>query len=497
MARAKIVADAQEGAVSDRIRTGILGRRGPILAAAIAITVVVAGLGAPASSARELRTGFTDNAIFDPSAQGQLHRGRWLDKAKDAKAGIIRISVDWRNTARNKPKTPANPNDPAYGFARLDESIRAATMRGLDVVLTVYRAPEWAEGKHPPKRIQPGAWKPNPRAYGKFGQALARRYSGHFHGLPRVRYFEVWTEPNLTQFLAPQWKGKRMFAPRRYRALLNHFYAGVHAAQKKATVIGGSTSPFGDSRKHQLYPTHPRMHPMVFLRTVLCLNGKLKRAKNCKRGPHLDAVSAHPINFANGPNYKPHSNNDLQVANFSRLGRVVRAAKRAGTLRPKRRKPLWATEAGMLSNPPNPKGAPVEKHARWIEQSLYLLWKQGASVVLNLNIRDTQYDPNHAPSGQWNTGIYFHNGNRKPAAQAFRFPFVTDRKSRSLVRAWGKAPRSGELEIQVQKQGEWRAKKRLKVQAGKIFKPTLRLRGRATLRARLRGETSIAWPQSG
>jgi len=474
-----------------------LCRPAGILLTAIVIALTVAAVGASAGSARGLRTGFTDNAIFDPSAQGELHRDRWLDRAKSARAGIIRISVDWRNVTRNKPKHPANPNDPAYGFVRLDESIRAAKSHGLDVVLTVYRAPDWAEGRHPPKRVQPGAWKPNPRAYGKFGQALARRYSGHLHGLPRVHYFEVWTEPNLTQFLAPQWKGKRAFAPRRYRALLNHFYAGVHKAQRKATVIGGSTSPFGDSRKHQLYPTHPRMHPMVFLRTVLCLNGKLKRTKNCKREPHLDAVSAHPINFANGPHYKPYSNNDLQVANFSRVGRIVRAARRANTVRPKGGKPLWVTEEGMLSDPPNPKGVPVMKHARWLEESLYLLWKQGASVVLNLNIRDTPYDPNRAPGGQWNTGIFFYNGREKPAFKSFRFPFVTHRQSKGKVKAWGKAPVGGKLKIQEKSQGEWRTRKRVMVRGGKVFQSTFHLRGRATLRAQVRKTTSIPWPQSG
>src|SRR3954452_492462 len=185
----------------------------------------------------------------------------------------------------------------AYGFGRLDAAIKAAKGHGCDVLLTVFRAPAWAEGAHPPKRLEflPGAWKPSARAYGKFGQALARRYSGHFQGLPRVHDFEVWSEPNLTQFLAPQWRHKRAFAPKRYRALLNHFYAGVHKAQPKATVIAGATSPFGDPRKHQLYPRHPRMRPLVFLRTVLCLNRKLKRAGKCKHKTHLDAVSAHPL----------------------------------------------------------------------------------------------------------------------------------------------------------------------------------------------------------
>jgi hypothetical protein len=151
----------------------------------------------------------------------------------------------------------------------------------------------------------------------------------------------------------------------------------------------------------------------------------------------------------------------------------------------------------MLSDPPNPKGAPVMQHARWLEESLYLLWKQGASVVLNLNIRDTAYDPNHPPSGQWNTGIFFYNGKDKPAFKSFRFPFVTHRKSKGKVKAWGKAPLGGKLKIQEKRQGQWRTRKWVKVRAGKVFQSTLHLRGSATLRAQIKKTTSIPWPQSG
>lgn len=482
--------------VIERIRRAAIGPRSLILATALSLALVATALGAQPASARGLVTGFSDNNIFDPSASPSANRGMWLDRAKDARAGIIRISVDWRNMVRHEPKNPTNPNDPAYGFVRLDAAIKAAEMRGLDVVLTVYRAPEWAEGAHPPKGSEPGAWKPNPGAYGNFGQALARRYSGDFHGLPRVRYFEVWTEPNLSQFLAPQWKRKRMFAPKRYRTLLNHFYAGVHEAQNGATVLAGATSPFGDSRKHQLYPSHPRMHPMVFLRTVLCLNRKLKRAKKCKHKPHLDAVSAHPLNIRNGPHYKPHSKNDSQVANFGRVRRILRAAKHAKTVRPRGHKSLWVTEAGMLSDPPNPKGAPPMKHARWVEESLYLLWKQGARVVVNLNIRDPAYDPHHVPSGQWTTGIVFHGGQPKPAFRSFGFPFVTHRKSGKLVKAWGKAPVRGKLKIQQKRHAHWRTRKRLRVHAGEVFTRTLRVRGRAQLRAKVKQTKSLTWRQS-
>jgi len=465
------------------------------IALCAALTTAAVGASTASASTRGLITGFTDNNIFDPSAPPSANPKMWLDRAVDARAGIVRITVDWRNSLRRRPRSPANPGDPAYGFVRLDQAIRNAKADGLGVVLTVYRAPAWAEGKNIPSGIEPGAWKPDPVQYGKFGEALARRYSGHYRGLPAVHNFEVWSEPNLTQFLAPQWVGKKPYAPVRYRALLNQFYAGVHRAQPGATVIAGATSPFGDSRKHQRYPDHPRMHPMVFLRSVLCLNSKLKRAQNCTAKPHLDAVSAHPLNLQNGPHYKPHSKDDSQVANFGTIRKTLRAAERAKTVLPSGSHALWVTEEGMLSDPPNPVGVPLQKHARWVEQSLYLLWKQGAKVVLNLNIRAPAYDPHHRPDGQWTTAIYRHDGTPKPAYRAWRFPFVTNRKSKSKVQAWGKAPASGKLKIQRKKGNKWRTAKRLKVDGGQVFKKKLRVRGKAKLRARIGQATSLTWHQ--
>jgi hypothetical protein len=480
----------------DRSRWAATWPRWRIIATALSVVLAAAALGATTASARGLITGFTDNRIFDPSTSSSANREMWLDRAVAARAGIIRISVDWRNAVRRKPANPTNPADPAYGFVRLDQAIRSAKADGLDVVLTVYRAPAWAEGANIPAGIEPGAWKPEPGQYGKFGQALARRYSGHFRGLPQVSHFEVWTEPNLTQFLAPQWEGKKKWAPVRYRKMLNAFYTGVHTAQPDATVIAGATSPFGDSRKHQLYPGHPRMRPIVFLRTVLCLNAKLKRA-NCKREPHLDALSVHPINTKNGPHYKPHNKNDVQVANVGRVRKMLHAAERAKTVRPGGHHALWVTESGMLSDPPNPKGASIHKHALWLEESLYLLWKQGARVVLNLNIRDPAYDPNRRPDGQWTTGIFFRNGKQKPAFRSWSFPFVTHRKSKAQVKAWGKAPVGGKLKIQQRRHSHWRTRKRLRVHDGQVFTQTLRLRRHARLRAKVGQMKSLTWRQSG
>jgi hypothetical protein len=482
----------------DRSRRTRDRSRSCLLAVVLFAALAAGAVAAPTAGARGLVTGFADNALFDPTSVNSSTRALWLDRAVGARAGIIRITVNWRATVGSQPPAkPTNPADPAYQFGHVDAAVKSARAHGLKVLLTVYRAPPWAEQGSRPRRVEPGAWKPNPGKFGQFGQALARRYSGHFQGLPRVGYFEAWTEPNLSQFLAPQWKGKKKVAPRRYRAMLNHFYSGVHAAQPGATVIGGATSPFGDSRKHPLYPGHPRMRPIVFLRTALCLNGHLRRAKKCKQKAHLDALSAHPLNFFNSPHYKPHNKNDVQVAVFRRVGKVLRAATRARTVRPRGHHALWVTEEGLLSDPPNPKGVRPKKHARWLEESLYLLWKQGASVVINLQIRDVAYDPHHVPSGQFTTGIYFHDGKPKPALRAWKFPFVTHRKSKRRVGAWGRAPTSGKLEIQQKRHGHWRTRKRIAVHAGQVFRPSFRLRGTATLRARVGKTTSLSWHQSG
>ena len=135
---------------------------------------------------------------------------------------------------------------------------------------------------------------------------------------------------------------------------------------------------------------------------------------------------------------------------------MVNAARLAGNVLPAGPKPLWATEMWWFTNPPNPIGVPVQKHARWLEQALYLLWKQGARAAVNYEIRDPVHDSSQPPGTQWTTGVFFNNGTKKPAYTAWRFPFVGDRLSSTRVRVWGKAPVSGTLNIQRQDQ-DWMA----------------------------------------
>jgi hypothetical protein len=455
--------------------------RPPVLA--IVAVALAASLLAPAgaSAARPLKVGFAD-PLFASSSSST--RAKWLHRAAQARAGIVRINLTWRSVVRSRPAHPANPADPSYDFSSVDAAVKGASARGLKALITAYDAPRWAEGSHRRHSAPAGSWKPSPGKFRQFGHALARRYSGHFHGLPRVRYLQAWNEPNLNTYLTPQWKHKKPKAPGLYRRLLNGFYVGVKSAVRGDKVITAGTAPFGDR------PGGDRTRPLTFWRKVFCLNGHLK-PRRCKSKPHLDALAHHPINPSGGPTRSAINPDDATVADFKHVGRILHAAERSHHVRPGgRHQQLWATEFWWESKPPDRFfGYPLHTQARWIEDALYLLWKQGASVAVLLQLRDS-------PGGDGSalqTGVFFANGKQKPSFQAVRFPFVVERRSRRRVRVWGKAPAGGKLHIQRKRHGHWRTIGKLSARGGRVFVKTIRLRGHATLRARVGHQKSIPW----
>jgi hypothetical protein len=85
-------------------------------------------------------------------------------------------------------------------------------------------------------------------------------------------------------------------------------------------------------------------------------------------------------------------------------------------------KALWVTEVSNDSNPPDPRGVPILTHARWVQQTIYELWRQGASLVSWFPIRDQA--PNYGATYQ--SGVYFYDGAPKLSQRAFAFPFVIE-----------------------------------------------------------------------
>lgn len=478
---------AERSRLSPAIRTFLM--LAVLLASLLAMT-------ARSDAARPLDISFSDYLYENGGKAGETA----FDQTQSLNANLIRANLIWRNVAPTKPANPTDPADPAYNWAPYDAAVRAADAHGLDVNLTVFLAPDWAEGPNRPadtERYPPGSWKPDAKAYGEFATALATRYSGSYDPgpdvdpLPAVKYFEAWNEPNLSSFMTPQWSGKQNVSSETYVKLLNAFYDSVKDVDPDAEIVSAGTAPYGDPPGGPL-----RTQPVRFLQELLCLNTKNKKS-SCPAGeaPKFDIIAHHPINRTDPPTAKAANKGDVEVADFGSLVKVLRAGEKQGTPATPGKHEVWANEIWWQTNPPDKaEGVSYKKQARWYQQAMYLLWKQGASNVTILQLRDAKYTPGEFTLASYQTGVFTYKGKAKPSATGAKFPFVIDGNGKR-VRAWGKAPESGKLTIEAKGKGGYRRVTSFDVGAGKVFSKKIKLpdKGDVVVRAKVSGETSLPW----
>ena len=448
-------------------------------ATALALFVGVA----PASAARPLALGFAD-PVYGSSA-----RDIWLTRSRQVGASFVVVGVSWA-TITPQRATLAELADPGRfeaNWAPTDALVRSARARGLTVVLSLAVAPRWAEGSGRPANARPGVWKPDAKAFAAFARGAARRYSGAYGGLPAVRHWQIWTEPNLATHLLPQFVGRRAASPEIYRGLLNGAYDAIKSVRRANVVLTAGTAPFGGT-----VPGIPRLRPAAFVRDLLCLRGARLQLARCPRPARFDVLAHHPYSTG-APTRHALNADDVSIADIGKLTRLLRRAEATGRVFPRTRKPVWATEVSYDSKPPDPRGVPSRTHARWLEQTLYLLWRQGVSAVAWFQVGD------EAPGGSYDStyqsGVYLRDGTPKPALAAYRFPLVGQRASRASVQVWGRAPVAGVVALQRRAGTRWLTFRTLRAAAGSTFVASVAASGPITLRAVVGAQTSLAWAQ--
>src|SRR5687767_5207393 len=177
----------------------------------------------------------------DPSFRWAPDRATMLDHARDSSVTLLRTVVTWKDAAPSRPANAADPFDAAYRLDDVDDLVRSAQQRGIEILITIWGTPEWANGGLAPNRPPH-----DPAALGQFAAALADRYSGRHSGYPAVRLFSAWNEPNLEQFLAPQFDSAgRSVGPALYAPIARAIYDGVKQGNPEALVAIGETSPRG------------------------------------------------------------------------------------------------------------------------------------------------------------------------------------------------------------------------------------------------------------
>jgi hypothetical protein len=325
-------------------------------------------------------------------------------------------------------------------------------------------------------------------------KAVARRYSGHFRpttsALPRVRYYQPWSEPNLYNHLTPQWVRThgRWVAESAviYRGLLNAGYSAVKSVSSSNVVITGGTAPFGDSPSGK----NGRVSPAAFWRQLLCLDGQHLTPQKCPNPAHFDILAHHPYEIG-GPWFRAINPDDVSLPDIGKLTRIMTAAERSGRLLPRGHKQVWITEFSWDSKPPDPHAVPMNTWEHWLEESFYVSWHEGVTAMAWYLLADQPCVPNCADTYQ--SGVYYDNGTPKAGLEAFRFPFVVESGGRGHKILWGISPRAGKVLIQEAEPHGWRTIATFNGHVHGLFTRRISLSGRPLMRAQVAGETSISW----
>jgi len=461
-----------------------------VLAIALAIVPTLAARPAAAASTRThaLQTGVSYVGESAPLAFRGVRR---------AGARLVQTTVRWGLIApRAEPArwNPEDPADPHYDWGSLDEWVTNAVAADLTPVLEVVSAPSWAQGCEAEGTGPLAVCRPDPSALAAFATAAARRYSGRFGGLPRVRYWQGLNEPNLSLFFGPQFEAGRPVSPDLYRELLDAFYSAVKGVDRSNLVLAAGLGPVG-------VPGYT-IAPLRFARLLLCMRGRRRprpTRHGCEGGVHFDIFDVHPYTTG-GPTHRGRAD-DVEIADLPKLQRLLRAADRAGRIRGAfHRTPLWVTEFSWDSDPPDPGGLPMPILARWTAEALHAAWRAGVSRFFWYSLRDQPPNPSRPFSETLESGLYFRGATLaedRPKRQlyAFRFPFVAYARA-GAIRFWGRTPssRAGRVAIQLRRGGRWRTAALARADSGGIFSGAAVDTGygrHGAVRAVYRGEGSL------
>jgi len=402
-----------------------------------------------------------------------------------AGATFARLTLYWSSIApkpdaRVRPKKlkPTDPADPGYDWGAFDHQLELAVKHQLEPIVVVVGSPNWGR-----KQYTGGVSRADPVGFGQFAAAAAKRYSGSFQDLPRVRYWQSWNEPNV---------GGGVFKKSSaswYRDLTNHFAAAVHAVHADNSVIAGGTSPF---------TTQTAIGPLDFMRQVLCMGHGAAGRPTCGAKISFDIWSHHPYT-SGGPTHHARSGDDVSLGDLDKVRALLDAASRYGRIVSHQRIRFWVTEFSWDSNPPDPQGVPEQLEARWVAEGLYRMWKAGVSLVVWYRIRDDPLRVSFYQSGLYYLGPNIAHDRPKPAFRAFRFPFVAFREGDQPISVWGRTPWSEPGKVVVEQEASphrWKPLGTLTAGVRGVFAGSFRSSLAGPLRARRAGTTDSSYPFS-
>ena len=490
----------QSGSRSRLLAAGGLLLLALVIAAVVAASGGSSGGGASPGSSRLLESELQDDQYL--LARNPSTVGHTLDVLRSLGVDRVRVTVRWfdlapENFSRSVPSGFRATDPAAYPtgvWAPFDQLVTQARARGIGVNFNVSApGPLWAMAPGAPDLKAATHWYPSPSDFGAFVEAVGKRYSGTYvppgsggTPLPRVSFWTIWNEPNQPGWLLPQWRAvsgsQRAVSPSNYRTLVDAAWNALGStghSTRTDTVLFGDLAPEGT----ELQRTQSAIPPIVFLRDLYCvgadyhpLSGGAATALGCPGGGGSSFVSAHPALFkATGFAHHPYSfflppttpirdQNFVPLANLSRLEHSLDSI--FSSYGVGRRLPLYLTEYGYETNPPNPyRGVSLSVQAQYLDQAQYLAWSDPrVRAMTQFLLYDSAPDLRY-PRGSvryWSTfqtGLLFIDGTKKPSFSAYRLPiFLPDQVAQrnSSLPVWGML-RAAPNRTRQQAQIQWRA----------------------------------------
>jgi hypothetical protein len=446
-----------------------------------------AGSAGSKTVASPLFTGPLDTALVDVSPFTSPEAPLNFRRVRAAGARAVRLIVFWRFVApegNSRLKPPGfdatNPAAIDYQWDVIDHQVTLAVQNGLQPIVGIQNAPEWAERS---REGAPGTRTPDPAELAAFARAAARRYNGSFQGLPRVRYWQAWNEPNLSIFMSPQ-------SAEHYRRMVNAFASAVRGVRSDNLVVAGGLAPFG--YKGVAVP------PFEFMRDLLCVSAGANPRATCGDRISFDVWTHHPYTTG-GPTRKAQNPGDASLGDLPQMRRVLEAAVRAGHVSSRGKVRFWVTEFSWDSSPPDPIAVPSQLHARWVAEGLYRMWQSGVTLVTWFSLRDELLSESEFQSGLYvRGGTSYASARPKLALRAFRFPFVAFPGGRGTVFVWGRTPsgRPGAVLVERKTGSGWALVGRLTANRYGIFSRRFPGRFAGPLRSRLASGKDTSVPFS-
>jgi hypothetical protein len=441
-------------------------------AAALAL-VLALGAAAPAAASRTQESMFQDDDLIVYGAPDGV--ASTFDTLQQLGVDRVRASVFWKVVApdagsQTRPASfdAANPDAyPPGSWDRYDEIVRLAQARGLQVNFDITGpAPKWATG-NPQREDIDETYTPDPQEFDWFVRAVGTRYSGSFAPaggapLPRVSYWEIWNEPNQAGWLTPQWqpdpadaKAQLAASPQIYRSLADGAWDALAATGHGTdTILVGSTAPKGLDVQGETRS----IKPLPFIRALYCLDdhlqffrGEAAKARGCPESGQAHAFPAahpelfrmtgwahHPYELTFAPDRRPADPDFATIANLDVLSTLLRKVfQRYGQPEPKGGVPLYLTEFGYQTNPPDPLGVSPARQASYRDQAEYMTWCNRRVRTLSQFLLVDGGDP---VGLTFQSGLRFHDGRDKPAMGTYRLPvWLPKRRARrgSRIAVWG------------------------------------------------------------